>query len=148
MRPEEIDSFQNYLEKRKVVDSEPDRAEARSLFKRSKQKFENMEKLGIEESTATDYFENVYETCKMLIQAFMALEGYNPYSHEAVIAYALDRLDIDEAIANRLNKYRKLRNDISYRGEAATIEEANRIKKLYKELREELEPEFKKELEG
>lgn len=146
-RPHEIDSFEEYLERRKVREENPDPSQARSLLKRSESKFQTMEKLGISEDTATDYLENVYESCKMLIQSYMAAEGLKPYSHEAVIAYAIDRLELNMINSNTLNRYRKLRNDISYRGEIATEDEAENIKELYQELKSELEPEIKEALE-
>lgn len=101
-----------------------------------------MERLGIDEETSTDYFENLYESIKMLIQAFMTLDGYDPYSHEAIIAYAIENLDISPEEANRFNKYRKLRNDISYRGDIATKGEAEGVKELFEELLNRLEPKF------
>lgn len=144
-RPHEIDGFEEYLERGKVRSENTDPSQARSLLRRSKSKFETMEKLELGEDTATDYLENVYESCKMLIQSYMAAEGFKPYSHEAVIAYAIDRLELDMVNSNTLNRYRKLRNDISYRGEIATVNEAESIKKLYKELKSELEDEIKEE---
>lgn len=146
-RPHEIDSFEDYLERGKIRKEKSDPSQARSLLKRSESKFRTMEKLGISEDTATDYLENVYESCKMLIQSYMAAEGLKPYSHEAVIAYAIDRLELDMINSNTLNRYRKLRNDISYRGEIATENEAENIKKLYQELKSELEPKINEELE-
>lgn len=145
-RPHEIDSFEDYLERGKVREEKSDPSQARSLLKRSESKFETMEKLGVSEDTATDYLENVYESCKMLIQSYMAAEGLKPYSHEAVIAYAIDRLELGMVNSNTLNRYRKLRNDISYRGEIATVNEAENIKELYKELKSELEPEINEAL--
>jgi hypothetical protein len=146
-RPHEIDSFKEYIERGKVREENPDPSQASSLLKRSESKFETMEKLGISEETATDYLENIYESCKMLIQSLMAAEGLKPYSHEAVIAYAIDRLELDMVNSNTLNRYRKLRNDISYRGEIATMNEAENIKELYQELKLELEPKIERELE-
>lgn len=137
-RPHEIDSFGDYLERGKVREKSPDPSQAQSLLKRSESKFQTMEKLGISEETATDYLENVYESCKMLIQSLMAAKGLKPYSHEAVIAYAIDRLELDMVNANTLNRYRKLRNDIAYRGDIATTDEAGNIKELYHELKSEI----------
>lgn len=145
-RPHEIDSFEEYIERGKVRKESIDPSQAGSLLKRSKSKFETMEKLGVTEDTATDYLENVYESCKMLVQSLMAAEGFKPYSHEAVIAYAIDELDLDMINTNTLNRYRKLRNDISYRGEIATKNEAKNIRKLYQELQSELKPRIEDEI--
>lgn len=141
-RPHEIDGFEDYIERGKVREEKGDPSQASSLLRRSESKFQTMEKLGINEDTATDYLENVYESCKMLLQSLMALDGYKPYSHEAVIAYAIDEHELGMVNANTLNRYRKLRNDISYRGEIATEDEAENIKELYLELKSELKPEI------
>lgn len=145
-RPHEIDSFEDYLERGKVREENPDPSQARSLLKRSESKFQTMEKLGATKDTATDYLENVYESCKMLVQSLMSAEGFKPYSHEAVIAYAIDELELDMVNSNTLNRYRKLRNDIAYRGEIATENEAENIKNLYQELKTELEPRIEEKL--
>jgi len=145
-RPHEIDNFEEYLDRGKVREENIDPSQASSLLKRSESKFQTMEKLGIDEDTATDYLENVYEACKMLVQSLMAAEGFKPYSHEAVIAYAIDELELGMVNANTLNRYRKLRNDISYRGEIATQKEAKNIKELHQELKSELKPHIEKEL--
>jgi len=142
IRPKEIDDFEHYLKINRVVKKEEDPLQAKSLFKRGKNKFENMEKMGLDEDTATDYFENVYEASKMLIQAFMALDGFHPYSHEAIVAYAIDYLDISDKTASRLNKFRKMRHDMVYRGEIATEKEAEQLKEIFKDLLKKLESEF------
>lgn len=147
-RPHEIDRFDKYLEEGKIQQGGKDPSQARSLLKRSESKFETMEKLGVDEDTATDYLENVYESCKMLIQSMMSLEGLKPYSHESIIAYAIDELELDMVNSNSLNRYRKLRNDIAYRGEIATEKEASSIRSLYVELRKELKPSIEQKLEN
>lgn len=128
----------DYVERGKVREQEPDPSMAESLFERAESKYENMESLGITEGTATDYLENVYEAVKMMIQAFMSADGYHPYSHEAIIAYAIDQLDLSLEQANKFNKYRKLRNDIAYRGEIVTEHEAEDIKQLFIEVHDNL----------
>jgi hypothetical protein len=145
-RPHEIDSLQGYLERSNVREEDPDPAQASRLWKRAGSKFETMERLGIDEETATDYVENVYDSCKMLIQSLMSANGFKPYSHEAIIAYAIDELDLDMVNVHSMNRYRKLRNDIAYRGEIATTDEAKNVKDLYHELRSELEPKIEEEL--
>lgn len=64
----------------------------------------------------------------------------------AIIAYAIDHLNLDLERANRFNKYRKLRDDIAYRGDAATEHEAEQVRELFKQLREELGPDLEERL--
>lgn len=133
-RPPEIQPFETYVERGNVTESAPDPGTARNLFDRAQSKFKNMERLGITEITATDYLENIYESIKMLVQAFMALDGFKPDSHVPIIAYAIDHLGLDAETASRFNKYRKLRNDISYRGDIATRRKAEEIRTLFQQL--------------
>lgn len=145
-RPTEIDPFEKYVEQGNVRETSPDPSQASNLLDSANRKFRNMERLGLSQATATDYLENMYEAVKMLIQAFMAKDGYNPYSHEAIIAYGIDYLDLTAEEANRFNSFRKLRNDISYRGDVATPKEGREIRELFQKLSERLEPELRDEL--
>lgn len=146
-RPHEIDNFKEYINRDQVRKEGKDPSQAKNLLKRSESKYKTMEKLGVNDDTATDYLENVYEACKMLLQSLMVLKGLKPYNHESIIAFAMDELDVDMIDANTLNRYRKLRNDIAYRGEIATTEEAENIRELYQELNKELKPLIKEKLD-
>lgn len=96
----------------------------------------------ISEESASYVFKNAYDVIRTSITALMTLEGYNPYSHVAVIAYARDRLFLSESRVSKLNKYRRLRNNIQYRAEEAGIHEAEEIVGFM----EELVPEMKENL--
>jgi len=137
-RPHEIDSFESYIENGKVEEKSKDPGRAEGLRSRSISKFKVMESLGIDEDSSTDYLENVYESCKMLVLSFMAENGYKPYSHEAIIAYAADNLGLDMVDINTFNRYRKLRNDLVYRGDKTTVEEAKDMRRFYRDLQSEL----------
>lgn len=139
-RPHEIDRFQSYLERAEVKETESDPSLAQSLYRRSQSKFNTINTLEIDEDTATDYVENVYEACKLLIQSVMAADRYKPYNHEAIIAYVADEIGLGMVNTNTMNRYRKLRNDIAYRGEIATPEEAEDIRNFYIELKEDIAP--------
>lgn len=141
-RPSDIDKFEKYLDSSIIVEREKDIPQAKSLFEGAVRKYKNMERLGIDDQTATDYFENLYQAVKNIIQSFMSLKGLHPYSHKAIIAFAIDQLNVSAKIANKLNKFRKLRNAISYRGNAATVKEAKDIQQFFQNLRDDLKPKF------
>ena len=142
-RPTDIDQFDEYLHHGMVRETKPDPAQASSLLDGANRKYRNMERLGLSPDTATDYFENIYGAVKMLLQAFMANDGYKPYSHEAIIAYAIEDLGMTDRPAHRFNRCRKLRNDISYRGDVATLKEGREIRAMYLALTGRLEPELR-----
>ncbi len=100
-----------------------DIATARSLMKQSELRIADLQTLPISEDTAAFRFENAYEAMREAIQAFMAKEGLKPYSHEATIQYAREKKLLSERDVNKLDRYREIRNDITYRGEITTIEE-------------------------
>ena len=144
--PEDIREFGYYLNSKKAVKKEKDPSEARGIFLRLEQKFRNMEKMGIDAETATDYTENVYECLKMLVEAFMSLDGYKSYSHEATISYSVEFLDFDLGQSAVFNKFRKIRNDISYRGDVSTIDESKQIRTFFISCLEDLRIRFKEKL--
>lgn len=64
----------------------------------------------------------------------MAEEGYKPYSHEALIPYSKEKNYLTKSEANKLDKFRKIRNDIRYRGETAQKDRAIEIIELAEKI--------------
>lgn len=120
-------SFQEYVAAGKVKKANVDVAEAKSLMKYSLEDFEVIRKGRITENNASIKLKEIYDCLRCSLQAFMALEGYNPYSHEAIIAFAKELGLIGMAQANDIDRFRMLRNDISYRAQRATPAEAKEI---------------------
>lgn len=100
----------------------------------------------IKEKSASYVFKNAYDVIRTSITALMALEGYNPYSHAAVIAYARDRLFLSESRVSKLNKFRKLRNNIHYRAEKAGKHEAEEIVGFMNEVIPEMKENLRQRL--
>jgi len=61
------------------------------------------------------------------------------YSHEATIAYGLELRLLSPGEANKLDKFRELRNGVAYRAVRATAEEAKDIFELAELLLPRLE---------
>ena len=95
--------------KRKSVDP----AEAVSLLKRA---IRRINYFSVVSENVDFMFEGLYEAVRECLQSFMSLEGYTPYSHEAVIVFALEKKIISESEAMKIDHMRKIRNDILYRG--------------------------------
>lgn len=79
---------------------------------------------------STFIFEDSYESLRQYLQSFMAENGYKPYSHKAIIAYSLKKEKLSKSEANKMNQFRKLRNDIKYRGETSNQQKAEQMIKL------------------
>lgn len=124
-------SFREYVRDGKVKTGQTSSAEADSLRKQAVNRFEQeIQNVEINDKNATFKFEGAYEVLRQLLQSFMAEEGYKPYSHEAIIAYSKENGLISEKEADELDRYRRLRNDIRYRGETTNLKRAKRIVEL------------------
>ncbi len=135
----EIDSFENYLKGKEVKKGEPDPSKAKGLIRMAASDMERVKDEEINEKGASYVFKNAYDVIRSSITALIALEGYRPYSHVAVIAYARDRLFLSDSKISKLNKFRRLRNNIQYRAEEAGVREAEEIVEFMKEFVPEIE---------
>jgi len=100
----------------------------------------------INEDTATLIFREMYESIRQLGDAKWWLLGYEPTNHE-ISMEALKDFDVKNKIKlNSLDRFKKIRHDINYRGFRATINQAEEIidfwdecgKEIIKKLREEV----------
>ncbi|MFA4887642.1 MAG: hypothetical protein WC595_05495 [Candidatus Nanoarchaeia archaeon] len=119
--------FEEFIKDGKVVKMTPDYQQANSLFSNAKKRYEDLKSLPLNEENAPFRFESAYEVIREAIQSFLSVEGYKPYSHEAIFAFALEQKLLDQFQSYQMDRYREIRNDINYRGERATIEEAKEI---------------------
>ena len=137
-------SFQNYIDEKKVKKMSPDLAEADSLIQQAQDRVTDLLSLPLNEKNSSFRFESAYEALRETIQAFMSREGFKPYSHEAIIAYAYENELLNEGEAINLDRYREKRNDINYRGQKITVDEAKMIISFTKDLIAKLVINFKK----
>ena len=77
--------------------------------------------------TATLIFREIYESVRQLADAKWWLLGYEPLNHEISLE-ALKDFDIkDKLKLNSLDRFKKTRHDVNYRGFRATIQQAEEI---------------------
>ena|SRR3989344_1783916 len=77
--------------------------------------------------TATLIFREIYESVRQLADAKWWLLGYEPLNHEISLD-ALKDFDIkDKLKLNSLDRFKKTRHDVNYRGFRATIQQAEEI---------------------
>ncbi len=126
-----IRDFSIYLRSGDVTKVSPDMAEAKGLLTNGIVDFETIKrKFELSESTSSIIFKDIYDAIRSVLQAFLSKEGYSPYSHEAIIAFNLEKGNITPVEAVRLDKFRQLRNDVSYRAARATLSETKEIQSL------------------
>lgn len=144
MSRDNIDNFENYLEGPKIKKEKPDLSKAKGLIKMALNDSKRVLDEEITEEGSSYAFKNAYDVIRSAITAHMALEGYNSYSHTAVIAYARDVLSVPENEISKLNKFRKIRNNIEYRAEKVTEKETKDIVKFMESFLEKMNSKFQK----
>lgn len=116
--------FREFVEEGKVRKGSLRHAEAHSLLEQSYERMEDLLSLPLTEKNASFRFEDAYESIREALQSFLALEGYKPYSHEAIVSFAFERQLLPEPKIMQIDRYREMRNDINYRGKKVSVEEA------------------------
>ncbi len=100
----------------------------------------------LNDDTATLVFREIYESVRQLADAKWWLLGYEPLNHE-ISMEALKDFDIKEKLKlNSLDRFKKTRHDVNYRGFRATIQQAEEIldfwdkcgREIIKKLRDEI----------
>lgn len=116
-------TFKEFVEEGKVKKDQPDKTRAKSMLSQGEARMADLKTLPLNDENAPFRFEDAYEAVREVLQAFMFLEGYNPYSHDAIIVFGYEKGLLTEAEFRRWDRNRKIRNDIHYRSEKTTIEE-------------------------
>lgn len=92
----------------------------------------------LNEDTATLIFREIYESIRQLGDAKWWILGYEPTNHEISLEI-LKELDIKEKLKlNFLERFKKIRHDINYRGFRATISQAEEILDFWNKCGEEI----------
>ena len=81
----------------------------------------------LNENTATLIFREIYESVRQLGDAKLWILGYEPLNHE-VSMEILKEFDIKHRVKlNSLDRLKKIRHDVNYRGFRASISQAKEI---------------------
>ena len=101
----------------------------------------------VSEDSATLIFREMYESIRQLGDAKWRLLGYEATNHEISLE-SLKEFDIKEKIKlNFLDRFKKIRHDLNYRGFRATIVQAEEILEFWEKCGEEILKILKKEVE-
>ncbi len=107
-------SFQDFLDQQKARKSTPDMQLAKSLVKMSDVHIEVIKELDLTETSASTIMTTYYEALREIVEAIAAKQGYKVYSHEA-FTHFLKEIG-ENSIANKFDRFRKIRNNINYYG--------------------------------
>jgi|SRR3989344_6005006 len=104
------------------------------------------QEINLDDKTATLVFREIYESIRQLGDAKLWLIGYEPQNHE-VSMEILKESDIKDKIKlNSLDRLKKIRHDINYRGFRASIEQAEEILEFWNKCGIEISIKLKKEM--
>ena len=130
--------FEKFIESGKVIKGMSDLQKSKSLIKMSEITFKYATSIPIDDSNSSIILTNLYESLREILEAMCLREGYKVYSHEAFTFY-LRKLNENE-IAEKFDRFRKLRNGVNYYGKPVskevTINARDEIIKIKLKLRE------------
>lgn len=133
-------SFNKFIEEGKVRKAMPDIELVKSLIKTSEKNIKVAKMLELNTLTKETVFVMYYESLRELIEAMAMKNGYKVYSHEAFTFYLKEMGK--EGMANKFDRYRKLRNGVNYYGKEIPLEEVKlsirEIEKLITKIKEHL----------
>jgi hypothetical protein len=129
-----VKEFDKFVEEGKVREVEPNPSQAKSLMDKAEKRLRYAKDREITGENADLILEDSYEAVRESLDSFLVFEGYKSHSHEASIVYGFEQLDIPYGTVNKLNKFRKLRNDSKYRGEDIEKREAKEITEIAADL--------------
>jgi len=109
-----------------------DRHRAMSLLNAAKSGIEAVKNIKIAGGTATLVFREYYECIRQLGDARWWSMGYEPKASHEVSMDILMEIKINEGIKlQKLDRFRRIRNNANYRGYKVSIEEAEEIKDFW-----------------
>ena len=132
--------FQDFIDGQKARKSTPDVQLAKSLIGMSDNHIEVIKKLEIDEITASTVMATYYEALREIVEAIAAKRGYKIYSHDA-LTHFIKELGKD-AIADKFDRFRKIRNGINYYGKMIGQESAKSNTKEIENIIKELKQKF------
>lgn len=123
--------FDDFIKEGSVRKISPDKQMAKSLVKIALLRVKNLEAMKITDENSFSAVENCYEAIRELTDALMALKGFKSYSHQANIEFLRNfyLANVGYSNTNKIDRYRRIRNDIKYEGLLTTKSEADEILK-------------------
>ncbi|MBU2637565.1 MAG: hypothetical protein KJ955_01185 [Nanoarchaeota archaeon] len=140
--------LKKFIETGSVREAIKDTALARSLADTADSDLRFISNLQITPDSARKITANYYDILRSLIEAVAVLKGLKIYSHEGFTAFLRDEGRMK--IAEKFDRFRRIRNGIEYFGNTVSIEKARQNEEDMKELiaifRNMLSEELKKTL--
>ncbi len=128
--------FEDFVKEGSVRKVSPDRQLAKSLVRIANIRLKNLETIDITDDNSFSVIENCYEAIREMTDALMSLKGFKSYSHEANVEFLRKFYSVNVGYGNinKVDRYRRIRNDIKYKGLLTTKYEAEETVKNTKAI--------------
>ncbi len=143
MKKELIDML---LKTRAIRSRQDDKEKVKSMINSSEINAQVAKDIKVSEKTATLIFREIYESIRQLGDAKWWLLGYEPLNHEASMEILKESDIKDKLKLNSLERFKKIRQDINYRGFRTTTLQTEEILDFWNKCGEEILKILKKEL--
>lgn len=100
----------------------------------------------LNDNTATLIFREIYESVRQLGDAKLWINGYEPLNHEVSMEILKDSPIENRVKLNFLERFKKIRHDINYRGFRSSVEQAEEIIEFWNKCGIEILNMLKKEV--
>lgn len=135
-----------WLKARAIRNRQKDIEKIKSIINSVEINIRVVKEIKINEDTATLIFREIYESIRQLGDVKWWLLGYEPLNHEVSMEILKD-FDIKDKIKlNSLERFKKIRRDVNYRGFRTTIHQTEEIIDFWKKCGEEILKILKKEI--
>ena len=139
-----IKPFEYYINEKLVRKSVPNISMAKSLLQKSEIRLKRVKNEKIDDENSSIVFEDVCELLREASQSLMEINGFKPYSHEALVSFLKDyKLLPDEKIIT-MDNYRVLRNNSVYKAEKVSFQKCNEALEFAKKILPEIKAKFDK----
>ena len=114
--------FSDFIGKGQAKQALPDTSLAKSLIATAENDLKFLSSLPINNNSARKLMSNYYDILRSILEAIAALDGYKIYSHEAFTFFLKEKKG-EGMIAEKFDRFRKIRNGINYYGKNISPEE-------------------------
>ena len=132
--------FEDFIKEGKVRKATPDRFMAESIIKNTLEDLKFLEQTKLTELSKRKLVTNYYDSLRSLLEAVSLLKGYKIYSHEAF--FFLLKEKGENQIAQKFDRFRKIRNGLNYYGKSIQLNEAKEIIEELKRVINEIKQKF------
>jgi hypothetical protein len=131
-------NFETCIKDGKAKKILPDKIISKSLIISSKQALDTAKNITISETSLKSILRELYEGLREYCEAIIYLHGYKVLDHVSITYFIRDVLK-DEVLAEKFDRFRKLRNGVNYYGNdlsKETVQDAlKKVPQLIRELK-------------